>query len=365
MICREGRDGDAPQERPTVSPVRLGGLSELVGQNDAVAHLTRLATQGRMPHAMLFEGPSAVGKFTAARLLAKALLCQGERPSPVDPCGKCASCLKVDSANHGDLNIITTEERQLKIESVRTAERALRLRPVEGGVKVLLVEDAQRMNVQAQNALLKTLEEPPGNAHIILTTARLRNILPTVVSRCQRISFKSLPLPVVVEALMNDRGLAEPQARLLASLASGSLGRAMALEDDEVFALRDQIAQIDRELEPRSATGALLAMTAAAALAEDKGRFADAILLLQVWLQDQMRLAADPDFEVANIDRYDELQSLAEHRGLPGVIQRLRAVNETRRQLEMPYNFNAQLLAEQLCLDLAGHGRVEVIDREY
>lgn len=340
-------------------------IRALVGQDAAIDRLVRLATDARLPHALLFVGPDAVGKFTAARLMAKGLLCQGPKSSPLDACGECPACIKVDGGNHADLHVVTTDERQLKIDAIRAAERSLRLRPVEGGVKLLLVEDAHRMNVQAQNALLKTLEEPPGQTHIVLTTSRLRNILPTVVSRCQRVAFRSLPQAEVVATLMRERGVAEPQARLLASLAGGSLGRAMLLEDDEVISLRDQVVELDRALEPRSARGALAAMSGATGLAEDKGRFAEALALLQVWLQDQMRLAADPALDVANADRVDDLRALAEGRGLRAVLERLRAVNETRRQLEMPYNFNAQLLAEQLCLDLAGHGRVEVTDREY
>ena len=340
-------------------------LGQLVGQDEAVAHLQRLASHGRLPHAMLFVGPSSVGKFTAARLLGKGLLCTGPKSYPLDACGQCTACIKVESGNHADLHVVTTEERQLKIDLIRSAERALRLRPVEGGVKVLLVEDAHRMNVQAQNALLKTLEEPPGDTHIVLTTARLKNILPTVVSRCQRVPFRSLAADVVIDALTRAHGIDEPQARLLASLAGGSLGRAMQLEGNEVRSLRDQVAELDRALEPKSARGAMTAMAGAAGLAEDKVRFGEALLLLQVWLHDQMRLAADPDLDIANVDRIEELQALADRRGLAAVLGRLRAVNETRRQLEMPYNFNAQLLAEQLCLDLAGHARVEVIDREY
>ena len=340
-------------------------LSELLGQDEALRHLHRLAEGGRLPHALLFMGPDSVGKFTAARLLAKGLLCQGQQRRPLDACGVCAACQKFDSGNHADLHVVTTDERQLKIDAIRAAERGLRLHAVEGGVKVLLVDDAHRMNVQSQNALLKTLEEPPGRTHIILTTARLKNILPTVVSRCQRVAFRALPADLVVSTLVDMRGLTDPQARLLASLAGGSLGRAMQLDSEEVLTLRDRIAELDRALEPKTARGAMDAMATATRLADDRTRFGEAMLLLQIWLQDQMRLAADPDLDVSNVDRVDDLQHLAAARGLHGVLLRLRAVNETRRQLEMPYNFNAQLLAEQLCLDLAGHTRVQVIDREY
>ncbi len=340
-------------------------FSELVGQDDAVQHLERLAAHGRLPHAMMFVGPESVGKFTAARLVAKGLLCQGTKARPLDACGVCPACVKVDGGNHADLHAVETEDRQIKIQSIREVEQALRLRPVEGELKLLVIDDAHRMNVQTQNALLKTLEEPPGQTHIILTTSRLRNILPTVVSRCQRVAFRALPAEAVVQTLIQARGLDRAQAHLLASLAGGSVGRALLLEADDIFALRDAVADLDRALEPRSAQGALVAMSKAASLVEDRAVFAEAIQLLQVWLQDQMRLAADPDLEVANVDRRPQLQALAEHRGLQAVLGRLRAVNETRRQLEMPYNFNPQLLAEQLCLDLAGHGRVEISNREY
>lgn len=314
---------------------------------------------------MLFAGPDSVGKFTAARLLGKGLLCQTTPSGSLMACDACGACHKVNGGHHADLHIVTTDERQLKVDAIRDAERALRLHPVEGDVKVLIVDDAHRMNVQAQNALLKTLEEPPGRTHIVLTTSRPKNLLATVVSRCQRVPFRALNHAVVVNALMSDRGLAEPEAHLLASLAGGSLGSAMNLESEDVLSLRDQVADLDRALAPRSAGGAVRAMNSAAELADDRGRFIEALTLLQVWLHDQLRLAADPGFQVANIDRLDELRHLAHDRGIRAILGRLAAVNETRRQLEMPYNFNGQLLAEQLCLDLAGHGRVEVLDRDY
>lgn len=336
------------------------GLSALVGQQEAVRHLVRLIASGRLPHALLFEGPQSTGKSTAARLLGQALFCRTPGTPPGESCGHCPGCAKMAADTHGDWHFVTTEKKQIQVGLIREAMRTLDLRPVEGGVKMLVVEDADRMNPAAQNALLKTLEEPPGAAHIILTTSRLRAILPTVVSRCQRVHFAPLPVDALTRLVAESRGLPEPQARMVAALAQGSLGTAMAMDFEAVVADRDRVAALDLALFGRTPQGALDALEQASELAGERAACIAALDLLLVWLHDQVLLASGaPTDSLANLDRLADLNALAEARGLAAILARAEDVLEARRQLEAPYNWSPQLITEQLCLALAGHGRLE------
>lgn len=340
-------------------------FQQLVGQEEATRRLTALASSGRVPHALLFVGQSSVGKRAAARILAQVLLCTDPETGGTHACGVCPGCVKFEGGNHGDYTEIATDERNLKIKAIREATRQLTLRPVEGGKKILLIDDAEKMVWQAQNAILKTLEEPPGDSHIILVTSRLRSILPTVVSRCQRIAFKPIPNERVAQIVAERLGVDERQARLLAALSSGSIGRAIELDPNEVIERRDRVAELDTKLEPRSPQGAIDALEGASSIADDREGLLASITVLLTWLHDQMLLAAEPRGQsIANVDREADLVRLAEARGLPRILRRMEAVLEARRQLELPYNFNPQMIAEQMCLVLAGHVPFEVADRQ-
>ena len=338
-------------------------LQELIGP--ATDHLVALIEAGRIPHALLFEGPEGTGKFVAARLFAMTLLCHDRQGA--EPCGRCGSCLKVEAQSHADLMRLTTEEKSIKIAQVREFERALQLRPVEGNIKFLLIEDAHRITPQAQNALLKTLEEPPGNAHIILTTARLRAILPTVVSRCQRVAFRPVPLSTIAKHLVHKHEVSEEHAQMIAALSQGSLGAAVriASEDlEELLERRDRIAALDEQLCPSQSPLALDALELAGGLAEDRKTMLKDLELLLVWLHDQMVIASEAsNTRIANSDQGERLERMARTRGLKPILERTRSVMSAKRQLELPFNMNAQMLAEELCLALSGHSTLQRIER--
>ncbi len=338
----------------------MSALDDIVGQPAAVEHLKRLLAADRLPHALLFVGPSSTGKGMAAKRLAQALFCHAPNQGPGEACGQCPSCVKMAEQCHGDYHEITVTTKTIPVGAIRDATRQLVLRPVEGGVKFLLIEEAERMNASAQNALLKTLEEPPGNTHIIVTTSRLRAVLPTVVSRCQRVHFAPLPTEALTQLVAERRGLPTEQAHLLAALSQGSLGVAMELDFEALLETRDQIATIDEALEGRTPQSALDALAAAADLASDRAALLSNLDLYLVWLHDQVLIAADaPLSGLANMDRRQQLESLAERRGLATVLARASDVMEAKRQAEARFNWNPQMIAEQLCLALAGHNKLE------
>ncbi|HLC16757.1 MAG TPA: DNA polymerase III subunit delta' [Thermodesulfovibrionia bacterium] len=172
-------------------------FKNLLGQNKALEILSGTIAHGRVAHAWLFEGEKGIGKYLTARQFAKALNCvsgtTGTLAEP-DSCDRCHSCIKIEKQNHPDVLEIQPEDGgQIKVETIRGLEEFFAFKPFEGKYKVVLIDDADRMNPSAANAFLKTLEEPPRQSVIVLVSNRLQALLETIVSRCQRVHFTPLP----------------------------------------------------------------------------------------------------------------------------------------------------------------------------
>ncbi|MBI2373567.1 MAG: DNA polymerase III subunit delta' [Deltaproteobacteria bacterium] len=324
---------------------------QLLGQSSAARDLAVAIRAERLHHALLFAGPEGVGKFQAALQVATRLMCK--KAKDASACGTCANCKRARASALSDVYVLDPDGDSIKVDDVREATRMLHIAPLEGPHKVLVVRDAERMNPSAQNALLKTLEEPPGRARIILTSSVPDALLVTVLSRCHRIAFRPVPVDEIARLVMERQGLDEGSARLLASLSKGSIGRALATDVEALRAQRDRARDLDAELSPGGTGGIARALSAAETFpAEDLGEFLD---ILGVWLRDQVLLALGGDSaDVANSDRLDELSDLAKHRSLTEVLRRARALDLTRHESTSPYNPNRRVVVEQLCLALAG-----------
>lgn len=235
-------------------------LQDIFGQDAAVETLTRAHHADRLHHGLIFAGPAGVGKSTTARALAALFLC--ENPKSDKPCGKCASCdvmnvLNTDGAtNHPDFHVVyrqlirqeksDAKARDLSASIIRdyVVEPAGK-KPMMNRGKVFVIKEAELMNATAQNSLLKTLEEPPGRALMILLTDQPHALLPTIRSRCQMITFGALDEKVVTREL-EKRKIAKTVATEAAELSEGSLGVALRwIEDGVVDIARDLNDQID------------------------------------------------------------------------------------------------------------------------
>lgn len=183
---------------------------KFVGHEKAIRHLRNAMQSGRMSHAMAFVGPAGVGKETCATELGAGMLCDaaGDNEAPFG-CGRCRSCVKVQNGVHPDLHLVMSEAesaargrptnegkrkpaRTILVDQIRELSRVIRMKPHEGRAKIAIIVDSHQMNMNAANALLKTLEEPPANTLIVLLAPHARSLLPTVVSRCQRLVFGPL-----------------------------------------------------------------------------------------------------------------------------------------------------------------------------
>ncbi len=204
-----------------------------VGQPAALAAVRRAVETGRPPHALLLVGPDSVGKTTLAYDLATGLLCLAPDPA-ARPCRECAACRKVDSGNHADLHLVAPEGagQQIRVGQVQALAAELALLPLEGRFRIALVENAHRLNIDAQNALLKTLEEPPAAVVLILAASDSAALLPTVASRCVRLRLGPVDA-ATIGTLLAQRELADAsRGTTLGRLSGGRPGVALRLAAD-------------------------------------------------------------------------------------------------------------------------------------
>jgi DNA polymerase-3 subunit delta' len=213
-------------------------FNDIIGHERPVQILKRAIAHGTLAHAYLFSGEEGIGKKMTAFALAAAVNCR--EPGQDGGCGACPPCRKVANAAHPDVHVLAPDGGEIKIDQIRETQSELALRPFEGAKKVLIVDGAEKMNDAAANALLKTLEEPPGDAVIMLVSSLPQGLLPTIRSRCQEIRFLPLPRRVLAQALMQRRGLSEGDAWFLAAISRGSIGRGLEMDVEAERAQREE-----------------------------------------------------------------------------------------------------------------------------
>ena len=310
--------------------------------------LRQHVTHGTMRHAYLFTGSPGVGRRSLALAFARALTCSSP-PAPGAFCGECRNCRQIAAMQHPDLSVIQAEKEggMLKVEQIRDLRKSVLLSPYQAKYKIVLLLRFQEANPNAANALLKTLEEAPGKVILLLTANNTEDLLPTIVSRCEVLRLRPVPLPQL-ESYLRQRGAEEAHARFIAHLSAGRPGYALRLlEDDEALAFRTEKLQEFAELLQASRVARF---SYAEKLTKDKEEFRQTLLIwLSLW-RDVMLYAAEDRESITNIDQRELIEKLAARLGLRGAKKRLVATEKGMSQLR--HNVNARLLAEVLLLDL-------------
>ena len=336
-------------------------LRDIEGQDRALEALRRALVGQRLHHAYLFAGPEGVGKGLAAQGLAEALLC--ERPlEDGDACGVCGACRRTAQRQHPDLHVVerrkkgkTDErERQIKIDQVRELQRSLGFKSFEGGRRVVLIFEPEKMNPATANALLKTLEEPGPDTHFVLVSAEAHRLLPTVISRCQRVRFRPLDRALVARRLAELTALDPDAAHLLAGLAEGSIGKGMTLQGSALLEQREAI--ISRIDDPDGARRVPQLLDYAEGLARPDRRAGLPLVfhLLRTWYRDVLLVHEGfGDDALVHRDLAERLRQRAPALPGPAVLERLTLLNATEAAI-FDRNANARLSMESLVLRLAG-----------
>ena len=345
-VAADAAGGPAPPQ------AAAHGFDALVGQDAVVAALRHALEAGRLPHAMLFQGPVGVGKATCAGILASALNCREE--GPADACGRCVSCRKVARGLHPDISWVQPEKRIIRVEQARDIVESVGYRPYEGNRRVVVIDDAHTMNANAQNALLKTLEEPPPSSVMVLVTPAPRSLLPTVRSRCQLLRFRPLPMPELRRQLEGVFGMPADEARLRAGLAPGSLGRAIDL-DFEAYTDRRDVAE--SALKDARDGGASLLAAAETLLAAGGGerkidQATSAMAVARDILRDLLVLrTGSADELLVNADRAGEWRGWATATPEEGIVAALAAIERADERLRGPLQPNVRLTIERALVE--------------
>jgi DNA polymerase-3 subunit delta' len=338
---------------------------EVIGHRKVVALLARAVRQGSLPPSLIFAGPAGVGKRLVAMATAQALNCPatitkatggGEPAIELDACGTCTTCTRIARSMHPDVLIVEPgDSGAIKVDQVRELIDSAAYRPFEGRRRVVVIDEADALVPAAQNALLKTLEEPPSLSVFVLVTSRPDSLLPTVRSRCPRLRFRPLG-PDDVAAALEQLGRSRAEARVVAATADGSVGRALEASAGDLGEAREVavrvLSQAAAHDDPgRRLEGAkdLLAKTGGGGAA-DRQQLAIGLRAMASLIRDVEVLSTRADSGLlANPDVQPALERLSAYRGERGI----RAFTTVDRALvALDQNAGVKVVADWVVLNL-------------
>jgi DNA polymerase-3 subunit delta' len=310
----------------------------MIANERAIHALNSAVASGNVQHAYLFSGPSGVGRSTAARRLAQILNCVGDTP----PCLQCTQCERIERGIHPDVQTITVEpetegsaRKAISIEQIREAEKMMALNPYEGRTRVVIIDPADAMMPPAQNAFLKTLEEPPPNVVLVLIASAPDKLLETIRSRCSEVNF-GLAAAADIEKALTDDGVESEWASLLARLAAGRPGWALqAAKDKSVLARRSEAIDEARSLPKISTADRMdLAERLTEAFRKDRDTVFDRLAGWQAWWRDVLVVQRGAEQTVSSVDRLNELREDADTYAAATVARFATALVSTRQWLQ-------------------------------
>jgi DNA polymerase III subunit delta' len=325
-------------------------LSDLAGQDRATALLLHAVASGRLPHALLFDGPDGVGKRSAALGLALALCCP-EQPNL--GCGTCEVCHRILTAQHPDVRVLAPETNQFLLEQAKDVVALASTSPHEAPARVLVIDQADCLNANAANCLLKTLEEPFAGNFIVLVTAAPARLLPTIRSRSQRIRFAALQPDALIK-VATKRGMDRARAETAAAMAGGSVARMFELLDAEEKSNLWDMANSFRKAAAASDMGSIFDAAAAFSDKEARQDLAEVLTLLARFYRDALALAAGaPDLILLrNAELSGPAAACQQRHNLQPLRKAVTAVLDTLTGLAA--NVNAVTALEKMMMDIRG-----------
>lgn len=318
--------------------------NNIIGHKQVITQLCLMQQEDRIPHAMLFCGTDGVGKFLVAEALAAAILCHA--PVHNQACGHCKACRALAAGTHPDFFQIQPESETkaapaIRIEAVRKLQEEIARIPLLSERRVVIMQEADKMNEAAANCLLKTIEEPSGQIVFILLTSRPSALLDTIISRCMRVEFGILQ-PEELVVILHQQGIEEPLAGKLASIADGSVSKALAMQDEELLNLQTQAFDL------ASAAGTL-GMEQLLQLAKEMSNHSREKLIqwlgfLAMIYRDLLMLYSGSGLPLYNQSDIDRLSSLLNKYHQQELLQLLQLVQDYQKRLGS--NVNTQLCLE-------------------
>ena len=319
-------------------------FQDIRGHEDIKKYFKKAIQTDKISHSYIFEGPKGVGKKMMAMSLAKALLCQGEDR----PCGKCKACTLVEAGTHPDIIKVDKDTRTTKIDTIREqVVQNMDIKPYQGPYKIIIVTEADTVTIEGQNAMLKTIEEPPSYGMIILITENLAKLLPTIKSRCIQLRFNPLNQTQIMEYLQG-YPISEVQKEIYAQFAEGSIGTAKKLIEDEDF-LEERKTSINYLLDLQKAD--LMQMyNIQKSICEDKEFISSLLEFWLLWYRDLAILKATEEGKLYYLDYKTHLLDMASKLTYNTIDRHIKLIKDATMQINQ--NIYPTFVIENLLLKI-------------
>ncbi|MDE6025134.1 MAG: DNA polymerase III subunit [Lachnospiraceae bacterium] len=316
-------------------------FKHIVGHEDIIRHFKGSIEMGKVSHAYIINGEVDSGKKMLARVYARTLQCE---EGGTEPCGKCQSCIQAETMNHPDIITVTHEKPDvISVEEIRQQlVESIGIKPYKSKYKIYIVPDAQLMNVQAQNALLKTIEEPPEYGIIMLLTSNMDKLLPTVSSRCMILNTKPIRERDMLEYLVKELGLTEERAYFCLDFAQGNLGKAIKLaKNEEYSAIVDSVVNVLKKIHELDVDDLT---TAVSHIEQFKLSIDDYMDLMMMWYRDVLMLKV-----TGNIDKllfkqeYSIMKKQAGVMSFQNIEEKINAIARAKERIMVHANFDVTM----------------------
>lgn len=324
------------------------GFNHILGHDQIKEHFRNALQTGKVSHAYILSGEAGMGRKSLANAFALTLLCEKGKE---EPCMQCHACKQVLSGNHPDLIYVTHEKpASIGVDDIREQiNDTIMVRPYSSYHKIYIVDEAEKMTAQAQNALLKTIEEPPSYAVILLLTTNQEAFLPTILSRCVQLKLKPLKDSVVREYLVQSMGESESRADIYAAFARGNLGKALYLSQSEQFkVMYEEVLHLLKYIKETDISELLDYIRK---LKEENLDIRECLDFMQMWYRDILIYKTTKDINLLIFkDEYPTIKNVSMLSGYEGLEKVLAAIDKARIRLDA--NVNTELVMELMLLTM-------------
>lgn len=326
----------------------MGSFKDVVGHKDILKYISSAVENNRVSHAYILNGERGSGKKMLANLFAMTLLCEtGDN----EPCGKCHSCKQAESGNHPDIIHVTHEKpNSISVDDIRTqVNNTVDIKPYQGPYKVYIIPQADMMTPQAQNAILKTIEEPPSYAVFLLLTENAETLLPTINSRCVMLKLRNIKDTLIKKYLMENLEIPDYKADMCTAFAQGNMGRAIMLANSDHFnEIREEAVQLLKHISEMELNEIVAAVKN---ISVYKLEITDYLDIIMIWYRDVLLYKATK--EIDKVVFKDQLQSIKEQArksSYEGIELILESLEKAKARLKANVNFD--LVMELLFLTI-------------
>ena len=326
----------------------MGSFKDVVGHKDIINYIRSAVTENKVSHAYILNGERGSGKKMLASLFATTLLCEKQGP---DPCNECHSCRQAESGNHPDIIRVTHEKpNTISVDDIRRqVNEDIQIKPYQGPYKIYIIAEADLMTVQAQNALLKTIEEPPAYAVIFLLTENAEALLPTITSRCVMLKLRNIKDTLIRKYLMETMHVPDYKADMCTAFAQGNMGRAIMLASSDHFnEIREEAVQLLKYINEMDISEVTKAIKK---IGTYKLEINDYLDIIMIWYRDVLLYKATKDMDkVVFKDQISYIQERAKKSSYEGIELILESLEKAKTRLKANVNFD--LVMELLLLTI-------------